>query len=115
MNEIKLFIVSSDVFDRYIRRDECMESYMWTPCSGKFRESVFDHLNVLLGEDYFNGEISRYYIDFATVDEDFILKRNYPLNFSSFCYRTVLVEDFRLPKLSAYHYKDYIFKVCQNS
>lgn len=115
MNEIKLFIVSSDVFDRYIRRYECMESYMCTPCSGKFRESMFDHLNVLLGKEYFNYEIPRYYIDFGMAFGGFMLEVDSPLNFNSFCYRTVLVEDFRLPKLSAYHYKDYIFKVCQNN
>jgi hypothetical protein len=103
-----MFVASTDVFEKFVYRKENVESY-----------TAFSR------EDKLYGRVSDLIVQALNTDEDFIklnrffLCTGYPsilsppwvglqnINLNNML---ILVEDYRLPVLTCYHYKDYVFR-----
>ncbi len=95
---MKIFVVSSDVFEGYAHRKDNLEKYQLQGIPYDLRCYISD--SICLMEDTIPRRI---FIDIPSFYE---LKY---VNIETFG-KVIIVEDFELPKLTALHYKDYIFR-----
>lgn len=103
----KVFVVSSYLFDKYILRPDCVERYINTPCCGKTFEDISGYVVDVL-DGFYNEVPVRYYVDWGATG--FGICPDSGVNWNNLDNRIILVEDYKLDKFEAYHWKDYVYK-----
>lgn len=105
---MRMFVVSSDVFTRFVYRKENMESYVGLVCGGKTHEELSDFVKEALCVDEMFTNLNRLFLATGHIGHILTASRGlYNLNVENML---ILVEDYRLPTLTCYHYKDYIYR-----
>ncbi|AOQ26818.1 hypothetical protein [Vibrio phage S4-7] len=95
MKELKIYIVSSDIFDQYIWRKSVSYKYQQQSCIDPRLDFIRQDICNMKGLDLIN----RVFVDYPIWD----LKGEY----SEILNNTLLVDNPLLPKLTYKHYKHY--------
>lgn len=106
---MRVYIVSPDIFDKYVRREDIVHRYLANPVYGKTSDSIRAFIKTVTLIDTDTYPI-RYYVDWAGHyhNSDSPTLRSFEAFLGQ---RLLLVEDFSLGKYEAYHWKDYLYKM----